>query len=100
MCIFRKTVKRYSAIFAGAKYNYKLIKRYNIRGFFKTVKAYVISVEMLSGDVRSYYVSDRLFLEDGAAYTFFEKVSKNLATPENMPYVIEDELSHVNFEVL
>ena len=50
-----------------------------------------ISLRMKNGEFSENTARD-IFTEKSAAMHFFDKMLKNLATPLNLPYVIEDEL--------
>ena len=54
---------------------------------------YEISVEMNCNGEISFYRTGGLFSDREKAIKFFNMISNRLATPRNMPYIIEDAFS-------
>lgn len=78
----------------GISYKYELIMRESSRVASYGMPLYSISVEMKNSDgkITTANTSD-VFADPGKAIVFFEKIVKSLATPIDLPYVVEDELS-------
>ncbi len=77
----------------GISYKYELIMREskNLAGW--KLPLYLISVEMTQSDSSvTSAETPEIFADAGRAIDFFEKLTKNLVTPINLPYVVEDEL--------
>ena len=77
----------------GALYRYVLImSESNTVASFK-LPLYSIEIEMTDadGDVTNARTRE-LFADVGKALSFFKKLVDNLATPLNLPYIVEDEM--------
>ena len=77
----------------GDIYSYELHKKEGAHTECYGLPLYTINVEMRARDgaVTRAEARDR-FLDPGHAICFFEKLVRNLATPIDLPYIIEDEL--------
>ena len=71
------------------EYRYLLYLTYGVGD----VPLYSVSAEMIFGRRRSFYRTGRLFTNERLARRFFDKISKNLATPIDLPYIVEDDLT-------
>ena len=87
-------IKIKSFVEDGIGYKYELFMRESSMVASCGIPLYSISVEMTQGDgkVTKAHTKD-LFSDIGKATEFFEKLVNNLATPIDLPYVVEDELS-------
>ena len=77
----------------GIFYKYELMMRESLDTSSYKIPLYAVSVEMKreSGETTNANTSD-LFADVGKAIVFFEKIVDNLATPLNLPYIVEDEI--------
>ena len=77
----------------GALYRYELIMKESDRVASFRIALYSISVEYMSADgSRTQATAREIFADVGKAIVFFERLVENLATPIDLPYVVEDEL--------
>ncbi len=78
----------------GIGYKYELLMHKSSRVASYGIPLYSISVEMQhsDGEVTNASTSE-VFADAGKAIDFFEKLVNNLATPIDLPYIVEDELS-------
>ena len=77
----------------GAVYHYSLIMSESNKVASYKLPLYSIEIEMT--DCEGHKTNARtkdLFADVGKALSFFKKLSENLATPLNLPYIIEDEM--------
>ena len=76
------------------EYTYILIRREGALLASYKIPLYSIRAEMTTADGNtSYYEVRDIFSSEDKAIRFFNKLSQNLATPMNLPYIIEDEMS-------
>lgn len=75
-------------------YSYELIIKESRRVASYGIPLYSVRAEMTDGDgiTSSAEVKDA-FADAGKAICFFEKVVENLATPIDLAYILEDEIS-------
>ena len=77
----------------GLTYKYELQLKERIRGNAPGA-VYIISVEMTLDDGSTTYAeTGEIFFDVGKAIAFFDRMVKNLATPIDLPYVVEDGMS-------
>lgn len=91
----KKTVIRENELESGgAFYKYALIKKESRKITRYVVPLYSIEVKMTdeNGKSTNAYVSD-IFADVGKALVFYDKLVKNLATPIDLSYVLEDEMA-------
>ena len=77
----------------GATYSYSLIMKESKNVASYRLPLYSIEIEMT--DIDGNNTSARtceLFADVGKAISFFKKLYENLATPLNLPYILEDEM--------
>ena len=76
----------------GNIYKYELVMRESPRIASYGIPLYSISVRMnqKDGEITSASTSD-VFADVGKAIDFFNKLVTNLATPIDLPYILEDE---------
>lgn len=76
------------------EYKYYLIKRKsdNVCSFRLPLYSIKIELEASRGKISQHELSN-VFANESKAIYFFDKLVENLATPLNLPYVFEDELS-------
>ena len=85
-------VRREHAVSDGVNYKYELHMKERTRGS-TTLAAYIISVEMILDDESTTYAeTGEVFLDVGKAIAFFDRMVRNLATPIDLGYVLEDEM--------
>ena len=79
----------------GILYKYELTMRESFLVASYGMPLYSISVEMHSqnGELTTAKAVDT-FSNPDKAILFFEKLAKNLATPIDLPYILEDEMSN------
>jgi hypothetical protein len=77
----------------GAKYKYALIMNESNKVASYKLPLYSVKIEMVDkdGNLTSARTGD-LFADVGKAISFFKKLTENLATPLNLPYILEDEM--------
>ena len=77
----------------GAVYQYSLIMSESNKVASYKLPLYSIEINMVDadGNVTNARTKD-LFADVGKALSFFRKLCDNLATPLNLPYIIEDEM--------
>ena len=77
----------------GAIYQYSLVMSESNKVASYRLPLYSVHIEMTDseGQVTSARTRD-LFADVGKALSFFKKLTENLATPLNLPYVVEDEM--------
>ena len=78
----------------GAEYNYTLIMKESDNVTSYRMPLYSIKIEMTDPDgaQTEAKVSD-IFADVGKALVFYERMVSNLATPIDLPYILEDEIS-------
>ena len=77
----------------GAKYCYSLVVSESNKVASYKLPLYSVEIEMTDkeGNVTNAKTKE-LFADVGKAISFFRKLCENLATPLNLPYIIEDEM--------
>ena len=79
----------------GADYEYKLTVEKSERFAGYALPLYSIFVQMKDKDgTITNAEAKELFADVNKAHTFFDMLVENLATPIDLPYIIEDELSN------
>lgn len=78
----------------GIGYRYDLVMRESSKVASYGIPLYTVQVKMTreNGDITSADTNE-LFADPGKAIVFFEKLVDNLATPIDLPYIVEDEFS-------
>ena len=77
----------------GALYQYSLIVSESNKVASYKLPLYSIEIEMTDADGNVTYARTKeLFADVGKAISFFKKICENLATPLNLPYILEDEM--------
>ena len=95
----RKVIEKESIIrnetrnIEGISYNYALVMSESNKVASYKLPLYSVEIEMTDadGNVTSASTSE-IFADVGKAIVFFKKMVENLATPLNLPYIIEDEM--------
>ena len=86
------TIKRDKVEADGAIYLYNLVARESGRVVSYRIPLYSIGITMIDKDGKETKAEARdAFADIGKALVFYEKVVEHLATPLNLPYVLEDE---------
>ena len=86
-------VKNESVTSEGAVYTYKLIMNESNKVASYRLPLYSISIEMIDEEGKKTNAnSPDLFADVGKALVFFRRLVDNLATPINLPYILEDEM--------
>ncbi len=83
-------LKTETKVMSGINYKYELrsFKSKNVASF--GIVLYEIYVETQEKDRLNFYRTGGLFSDLEKAIRFFEKVTRNFATPYNLPYIVED----------
>ena len=85
-------MKSETVVSRGASYTYSLFVRESNRVASYRIPLYSITVEMTDTDGHRTYAEARdAFSDIGKAVVFYEKIMEHLATPLNLPYILEDE---------
>ena len=82
-------IRNETVLESGNLYCYTLIESEGANGTM--LYSLKITLSMKDGEF-SENTAKNIFTEKNAAMLFFDKMLKNLATPLNLPYVVEDEL--------
>ena len=92
-CDIESTIKTERFLCEGIRYKYELrsFEGKNVASFGITL--YEIFVETYNSGKRSYYRTGGLFSDKEKALRFFDLLIRNLVTPHNLPYLIEDSFS-------
>ena len=86
-------IKNESVRSDGAVYTYKLIMNESNKVASYRLPLYSISIEMIDEEGKKTNAnSPDLFADVGKALVFFRRLVDNLATPINLPYILEDEM--------
>ena len=89
------TVKSEIRVEEGVIYSYSLIlneRELNLSFGFPLYSIYIEMHDTVTGK-RTNACTDELFASEERALLFFEKLVRNLATPIDLAYVVEDEFS-------
>ena len=77
----------------GATYRYLLVMSESNKVASYKLPLYSVEIEMTDAEGRRTHARTRdLFADVGKAISFFRKLCDNLATPLNLPYIVEDEM--------
>ncbi len=77
----------------GARYCYSLIVSESNKVASFKLPLYSVEIEMTDADGAVTSARTReIFADVGKAIAFFRKLCENLATPLNLPYILEDEM--------
>ena len=92
--VMRETViKREVKEVDGMVYRYALMVSESNKVASYKLPLYSIEIELTDEDGNVTHARTReLFADVGKALSFFKKLSENLATPLNLPYILEDEM--------
>lgn len=79
----------------GIEYRYELTRRENtnVAGYGIPLYSVAVVMEFKESGKRSHGRTTELFSDLGKAARFFDKLVKNLATPIDLAYIVEDELN-------
>ena len=88
-----KAIRRELREANGATYSYTLLVSESNKVASYKLPLYSVEIKMTdeNGAVTSARTKE-LFADVGKAISFFKKLCDNLATPLNLPYIIEDEM--------
>ena len=89
-----KTVIRNDLVNAdGIEYRYKLLMSKSKKVASYSLPLYSIEIDMRAKDGETTECSvENVFSDVGKAIVFYERMIKNLATPIDLPYILEDEI--------
>ena len=91
--ITEQIIRRETREVDGANYRYTLVMSKSNKVASYRLPLYSITIEMV--DENGHHTSNtthELFADVGKALSFFKKLYENLATPLNLPYILEDEM--------
>ena len=78
---------------SDGSYTYTLYYGDSIRTASMGIRLYSISIEFVDNDgVRGFAEAKEFFADKRKAFDFYNRLVCGLATPLNLPYIIEDEL--------
>ena len=88
-----KIIKTEEKVNQGFFYKYDLIESESQRVCSYRMPLYSIRVELRDTDGNeSRATTKEIFADFGKAFSFFTRLVKNLVTPIDLPYIVEDEL--------
>ena len=93
MIIGSELIRREIKIESDIKYTYELILSRGNDTSSYGLPLYSVNVKMKLGEKTFEKSSGKLFADREKAMRFFEKIVRGVATPSNLPYIIEDEFS-------
>ena len=77
----------------GSRYTYTLVMSESNKVASFKIPLYSVEIEMIDGNGNMTSARTReLFADVGKAISFYKKLCENLATPLNLPYILEDEM--------
>ena len=76
----------------GFTYKYSINQTESTRVASYRIPLYSISIKLIRGSEMTEAETKEIFSDLGKALSFFEKLVKNLATPIDLPYIVEDEI--------
>lgn len=89
-----KTIRTVERKQDGIAYQYDLVMRESANVVSYGIPLYAISVKMTQENGETTTAGTKeVFADPGKAIVFFEKLVNNLATPIDLPYIVEDEFS-------
>lgn len=90
--IFSTTLRTESREKDGIGYEYELIMKESARVASFKIPLYSVSVKMTDENGETTHANTKdVFADPGKALVFYEKLVKNLATPIDLAYILEDE---------
>ena len=89
----REIIKDVTKIENGIIYRYILSVRKSKKVASFLIPLYSVEVIMTKDGAVTRSSVDDVFSDVGKALSFFEQISKNLATPIDLPYVLEDKIT-------
>ena len=85
-------IKSERVIADGAEYEYTLFVRESARVASYRIPLYSVTVKMTDRDGKETFKEAKdAFSDVGKALVFFERIVEYIATPLNLPYILEDE---------
>ena len=91
--IQRTVIKNISKTTDEATYGYTLFYEHSKRVASFGIPLYSITVEMIINGERTEHTVKEIFADLGKASVFFNMLSENLATPRDLPYILEDSIT-------
>ncbi len=86
----KKIIKESTKIKDGIVYQYKLTSSKSVKVASFGMPLYSVEVIMIMDGEETQNEAKDIFSDIGKAVVFFDKISENLATPIDLPYIIED----------
>lgn len=85
-------IRRECVVNEGLLYKYELQMKERLRGV-NVSHLYLISIELMLDDGSTTYAeTGEVFADAGKAIAFFDRLVKNLATPIDLAYILEDDI--------
>jgi hypothetical protein len=85
-------IRREHKVNEGLEYKYELLMKERSHGVNPS-HLYLITIEMTLDDGSTTYAeTGEVFADVGKAIAFFDRLVKNLATPIDLAYVLEDDI--------
>lgn len=92
--IARTAIRKEEKFEAGYVYRYILNMEESVRVASYRLPLYSITVELTDKDGKTTSADTKeIFADLGKALSFFDKLVRNLATPIDLAYIVEDEIS-------
>ena len=92
--IIKKILRNNKVTSDGFEYVYTLFENESDKVASYRLSLYSIKIEMTDSDGKySYAEVNDVFCDVGKAILFYEMLIKNLATPIDLPYILEDKIS-------
>ena len=88
-----KVVKEITKVNYGIIYNYVLFESRSTQVASFNMPLYSIEITMTKDGETTKHTAKEIFADIGKAVSFFEKLANNLATPIDLPYIIEDKIT-------
>jgi hypothetical protein len=89
----KTVIKSVSKTTDDATYVYTLFYEQSRRVASFGIPLYSITVEMVSKTGRTEHTVKEIFADIGKANVFFNMLAENLATPRDLPYILEDSIT-------
>lgn len=86
-------VKEEEKVCGNVIYRYRLIRAKSLKVASYLMPLYSIHVSLTRDGITTENSLENVFSDIGKALVFFEQISKNLATPADLPYILEDKIS-------
>ena len=89
----KKVIKSIVKTDEETKFIYTLFYRHSKKVASFGMPLYSITVEMISDGKHTEHTISEVFADVGKASVFFNMLADNLATPHDLPYILEDSIN-------